>query len=532
MANIPNKSDTPTNGGENYSVDEMMARLKKGERQKRRSSPEPSPEEQAQGELVTREDGTQAIKVRRRKRRSKQPPKQSTPQTNPRLKWTLLGSAVGVGVLLVVGTVFIIAKYNGRKFKSKTESNITELSGAMETTLTQLRVTPVSAKANKTEILWGPHAFLKDATFGNIRASIKATSFFSSNWIGEEIVASTGSVRLQTPLASTELNTTAIPSPYQFGAYRCNQLDLLFGTERNAPAIHDLQVSLRQLENEKHQIVFHNGTMKVDNWPEMKLSSGIVTINSQSADIEALLEARDSHNGELTIKGNIKKSIATPATLNVRAKNYPIQEILGPDMGRLLQGEIQSDSGSFSYDYQKPIDKSLSFILPFNSTELKLEGLPMLKDLNKLIGDTAYVRPSLYRCQGTIMRTSDGLSLTDLKLPNNNLLTIDGNIYVDAKGQLSGKLSVGVPQSTFDEDVPAPFTGPTSGFYHAEVTLSGTVRTPSDNLHSQLMAGRKNSPRRAKLRIEDILPPTDVTPPADPTTPAKPTAKDFEEFTR
>ncbi|MEY3896152.1 MAG: hypothetical protein RLZZ214_1672, partial [Verrucomicrobiota bacterium] len=49
---------------EKYSIDEMMDRLK--------SSPPPNPED---GELVIRPDGTQAIRVKRRKRRTSQPVK-------------------------------------------------------------------------------------------------------------------------------------------------------------------------------------------------------------------------------------------------------------------------------------------------------------------------------------------------------------------------------------------------------------------------------------------------------------------------
>lgn len=525
MAQIPNKQNTQPQEADNYSVDEMMARLKRGERRKQQAESE-RPED-GEGTLVTREDGTQVIKVKRRKRRSQQPSKKSS-RLSPRLKWAMLGVAGGLGVILIAGTVFIIAKYNGKKFKLKTESTITGLSGATETELTQLRVTPVSAKASRTELTWGPHAFIKEADFGNIRANIKATSFFSSDWIGEEVVASTGNLTLQQPIASVETNSQPPASPYQFGAYRCNQLSLFFGDDKNAPAIKDLEVSLRQMENERYQIVIRNGSMHVANWPELKLSSGIVTLNSDSADIEALLDASESHNGELTIKGNVSKNINHPISLNVEAKNYPVQEVLGKDMGRLLHGEVQSNQGVFTYDYGKPSDQALSFVLPFNAAELQLEGLPMLKALNKLIGDTAYVRPSFFRCRGTVIRTAEGLSLNDLELTNNNLLTLFGNIHVDASGTITGQLKVGVPQSAFDEKVPAPFEGPVNGFYHTTVTLSGTTRTPNDNLHDLLRAERNKRKQEPSPSLEDILKRSQ----SPRQTPGKPSQEDFDALTR
>src|SRR6478609_3165765 len=55
---------------EKYSIDEMMDRLKSGPSQNSEN-----------GELVTRADGTQAVRVRKRKRRSTQPHKDARQRT-------------------------------------------------------------------------------------------------------------------------------------------------------------------------------------------------------------------------------------------------------------------------------------------------------------------------------------------------------------------------------------------------------------------------------------------------------------------
>jgi len=525
MAELPKKSNTRVSdtGSENCSVDEMLNRLKKGAPQQQQSN------NSRQGELITREDGTQVIKVRRRKRRSTQAPKtkSSHSKTNPKLKWILLGTLVAFLILSVVATIFIIAKYNGRKFKATTESTISALSGANTTTLNQLRVTPVSAKASRTELTWGAHSFLKDASFTNARAHIKATSFFSSHWIGEEIVASKGVVHLQTP-SSPPINTLESPSsPYLFGAYRCNQLDLIFGSGKKSPIIKNLMVSLRQLRNEQYQIVFQNGTLNLKNWPKMKLSSGIVTLNSDSANIEALLKAGNSLNGELTIKGQIANNAEKKATLSVKAKSYPIEELLGKDLGRLIKGELQGDSGLFSYDYSKEPEQALSFILPFNSTDIRCEGFPMFKQLSKLIGNTAYARPTFPRARGTLIRTNEDLSLNDLELINNSLMLIHGNLSVSAKGRLSGTLTIGIPETVFDDRPPAAFTGPRSGFYHIDVQLNGTVETPNDTLHTQLKGMKSKRPKKTLVTPQDFIPPSN-----DSGHQVPPIEADFNDLTR
>lgn len=507
--------NNPGQGDENYSVDEMMDRLKRGEREKRQVDPS------RDGELVTREDGSQVVKVRRRKRRSKQPEKKKQ-TVNPKIKWAILGSIFGLGLLLIVGTVFIIAKYNGRKFTETTENTIAELSGATESSVSQLRVTPVSAKAAKYELAWDQHSFLKSAEFNNLRADIKATSFFSSDWIGEEIVASTGIVIIQSPVSQAETGSDQIASPYRFGAYRCNQLDIHFGEERGAPAIIGLQISQRKMVNEKYQFVFQDGMMKIKNWPELKLSSGVITLNAQDADIVALLGAGSGRKGELTITGRISKNTAKPIVLDIKAKDYPIQELLGEDLGRLIQGTTQSDMGSLSYRYDKPSASGLSFILPFNSTDISLTELPMLTVLKDLSGNTNYVRPIFSNCRGNIMRTSEGVSLNNLHWISNSMITLQGNIHVAADKKLSGTLDVGIPTSAFDKTPPKPFVGPKDGLYHARVTLSGTIHNPHDNLRELI---RANSGK-------DIVPAAPQITPATPLTPNEKQEKDFDDLTR
>lgn len=508
-------------GTEHYSPEEMMARLKRNERQKRQSK-----SSNEGGELVTREDGTQVVKVRRRKRRSKQPEK-TKKKTSPKIKWAILGSVVGIILLLIIGTIFIIAKYNSSSFKKETEANITNLSGASHAELTQMRVTPVSAKAKKVELSWDQHSFLKSAVFHHLEADILATSFVSSDWIGEEIVASQAKVFLQAPTSSVEADNDPVLSPYKFESYRCNQLDLCFGTDKSAPKIAGMQVSLWTLPDGRSQIVFNNGRMLIGGWPELSIASGIATLNRTDTEIEALLEANETHKGELMIKGRIKKDTSKPVVLDVKAKDYPIQELLGKGLGRIIQGEITSDMGALRYKYNEPIKDALSFIMPFHSTEIRMTELPMFSDLKDLTGDTQYVRPIFNDCSGTMMRTSEGVTIDNIDFKSTSVITLTGKISVSAKGKMSGSLTVGLPRRLFDETkVPTGFSGPHDGVYTARVTISGTIHNPYDNLNELLKTGKSNTLRKGN----NLIP----VPPSRPPSPPSPAdkEKEFEDLVR
>ena len=419
----------------------------------------------------------------------------------------MLGSLIAILIFLVAGTVFIIAKYNGSRFKATTESTISELSGASETSITQLRVTPISAKAAKAKLIWDQHSFLQSATFVNLRADIKLLSFFSSDWIGEEVVARLGRVYLQTPSSSREDTSDPIISPYRFSAFRSSALDLYFGKAKNAPAILGLKnVELRQKNDGTYQIVFHNGTMHITHWPELTISSGIVTMGQHDIKINTLLKSGENYAGELIINGRIAKDTSRPVVLDVKAKGYPIQDLLGKELGRIIQGEIRSDMGSLSYNYKKPQPDALSFIMPFNSSELTFSDLPLFTELKNLTGNTHFVRPVFSSCHGTIMRTSEGVTLNDLKLSNTNTITLSGSISVNAADRLSGTLVVGVHKTYFNAPPPKIFTGPVDGFYTTTVTLSGNIHNPNDNLRELLGKNQSQSAPTLTPDTGTILP--------------------------
>ena len=516
MESDPHKPDQQH---EHYSVDEMLERLKQSD-----SNQRPGNADQ-EGELITRPDGSQVIKVRKHKRRSKQRAK----KTNPKTKWTILASLIGLSVVIIAGMVFIIAKYNGSSFKKKTETTISMVTGAESTELTQLRVTPLSATESKASITWANDSFLHSAIFSGIKAQITATSFLSRSWIGEEIVAQQGDIQLQIPTAPATKPDSPIVSPYRFGSLRCDKLNLRFGPERDAPSITGTQASLRQNVDKGCQILFGGGVIQISKWAALEISSGILSLNTSRGEIEARLAAGDNLNGEILIKGDFARDTKQPLALNIESRNFPIQELLGKDLGRIIKGNINSDMGALSFDYRKQKGESLSFVMPFNSDKLSISELPMLTDLEALTGDTKYLRPAFGHCKGTIIRSTNGVTLDHLHLVSNRLITLKGNISVDPIGLLSGKLEVGIPARFFGRNNPAPaiFSEPRDGYIQTSVTLSGSIHNPHDNLNEQLKAS-KGAQQNIPAGLKKSEPLKTMTPEEK----ARKKEKDFEELTR
>lgn len=475
MESEPHK---PNEDNEHYSIDEMMAHLKQKHRDKE------TQERIKEGELITRPDGSQVIRVRKRKRRSNQTPK----TLHPNFKWAIIGSAAGLIVAMVLITVYIIVKYNGANFKNATESTITGLVGAKSTELTQLRVTPISAGASEADIQWGDQTFYHSAKFQDIRADIKATSFLSRYWMGEEIVAERGRVRLQIPSSNGNHSRERVDYPYRFQSYRCEGLDVVFGEPEAACSVKGIHASLQQLPDSRFQIALNNGVVEISSWPHLEIASGVITMNTSNADVDVRLAARDSHQGELLIKGIAYRDRNEPVVMSVKSNNYPMEKLLGQDLGRFIQGNIHSEMGSLTYDHSKQDGEELRFVMPFNSNQLTVSEFAMFNDLRDLTRKSQYLHPSFNYCRGTIVRTLGGVSLSNLKLVSSKLLSIEGHVTVNREGALSGTLKVGIPARLFDSGSPAPsiFSDAEDGNIYTEVRLGGTIHNPHDDLNTRL----------------------------------------------
>ncbi|OYV05339.1 MAG: hypothetical protein CFE26_12095, partial [Verrucomicrobiales bacterium VVV1] len=136
---MPSESPEP----ENYSINEMMDRLKV------RSSGDPS-----EGELVVRADGTQAIKVRKRKRRSEQPERDSI-KRNKQLRALQLVVVLILVSLLALSAAGVLFYFNGSAYRKKVLSWIDTATGG-NSDITQFRVTPIGANASTLSLVW-PH---------------------------------------------------------------------------------------------------------------------------------------------------------------------------------------------------------------------------------------------------------------------------------------------------------------------------------------------------------------------------------------
>lgn len=503
---------------ERYSIDEMMERLKQ-----RSSESDPS-----EGELVTRADGTQAIKVRRRKRRTQQPQKER--QAVVRRSRVIQLSAVLVLLFLaflLAGAAIVFA--NSSPFRTVLVERLATTSGA-SVELQQFRMNPANANAGRAILKWPEGNALDTLDLRMVRAQVFPASFLGRSFTGEEITAGTGSLILRPPTAGAEVRATPAAEgelPVRFKRYAVGRLDVAFG-QPAMMRVDKVEASLYpQNVNGRPQLLLSRGNVSIPGLPPFRLDRAHIEFRGRQTDVVGMrLSNPDDSRGVFELAGTLLPlSPEVPSTLAVRLESFQISNLAGPEFGSLVSGRIDSLASAASnfLTFQPQADMDAALAVEFRNSPtgtVTLHGLPFLKALRHLLDDPWFETPQFDDdARGTIRRANDSITLGELNLLGKGRLAIRGNISMNANRQLSGELNVGVAEAMVSAAHNArldSMLGPVSeGFRWITVKPSGSTAAPSDDFRQQYDAQARPPAAAIEAADGDVPSFEDLTRPRD-----------------
>jgi len=485
---MPSDSREP----ENYSISEMMDRLK-----------ERSNGDRSNGELVTRADGSQAIKVRSRKRRSQQPQRE-TQQRQRRMRAVQVVGAVVVAVVLLALATGVVVYMNGSPYRNKIMAHVAEATGA-KAEVTQFRVTPIGANASSLELAWPEGQVMRKLNLQQINAELRFSSFFGQPWTGEEIAAQKGQFLVGMP--SADASSPEVVDFFRFNRLRCADLSIVFGDPRSpALAILDTEMSLYPKGvGGRPELRCTRGKVKFGRkLPELELDRALIGVTGKRLDIVnfRLLEPGEGQ-GAIEIVGQVEPSDSGRATtLDTKIKDMPLEVLAGPEIGNLLRGRVESrnipQSNFITFDPAKP--DALKMVMSFQGVgdpPMTLSQFPFLSKLRNIFQDKGYERPVLDSGASGVLRISGSeISLSDLRLESTSRMTIRGSMTVGANKALSGRLEVGLPVRLVESDpqLDAAFGARKEDLRWLELNLSGTTDVPADDFGKKVLTGTSTNP--------------------------------------
>ncbi len=484
---MPSDSPEP----EKYSISEMMDRLKE------RSSGDPS-----SGELVVRADGSQAIKVRKRKRRSEQVERDSQKRAK-RLRAIQL-----VVFLMLVLTALLVAGgaliyYNGSSYRSKVIERIGAATGAIAE-VSQFRVTPLRVNASALTLTWPEHSVIKNLSLNGVSAELHVSSLLGQTLSGDEMTARDGELILSDPtVAGAGLLGEEASERFRFSRFRTSDMTVILGDGRNpAVTVKQTEISFYPMSvNGRPELRLNKGTVGFGSgFPALNLDRGLFAFSGRQLEVLNLrLENPADARGVIELAGTITPfNKGRTSSLDIKkVENFPIEHLFGQEFGRILSGRIESRDlpNSNFLTFIPGSMESAQLMMAFRggfSSKLTLSNLPFLNVLARTLDDSGYQRPSIDSgASGIIRMSSSGYSIEDLRLEAKSRLMLRGSLSVTNGRQLKGRLELGLPAnqvSNYLRAIDAEFSAPREEMRWIDIEVSGTTAAPEDDFGKRLIS--------------------------------------------
>ncbi|MFC7337176.1 hypothetical protein ACFQY0_08305 [Haloferula chungangensis] len=486
---------------EKYSIDEMMDRLRtRGEGS---SNGEP--------QLVTREDGTQVMKVRKRKRRSRQPHKEA--EAKQRKRSLVMAALVTVMVIaLGIGALAWVFYLNSKGYREGIEAKIAEWTGA-EVKTKQFRSTPVSVGAGSIELSWPEDQPAARLTLHGIQGDVKLSSYFGDELRGQQISAANGGelvLRAAAPKIEDKAGLPAGPCPFDF-SYRSKKFNVKFG-EGQAPAMmlsgSEASFQVPDANRAMGNLVLQGGKTRIMDWGSFDLEFASLTLSSEGVKVGNIeLAPEGAPDAEVRLRGDQLPPILTrggESELRFQLTEMPSLALFGSGLGRIIDAKFETpdhevNTGRVFFDVTKP--DSLRIDAPIHATLSSILTLHNLEFFNVLSLEVGNDRLAQARFESEarahFKRSPSETKLEQISFVSQSLIRIEGSLSEKKGGALDGVLDVGLPDSTVlgtaSRALPEVFNRRSNGHHWARIKISGTTAKPADDLAEQLRSALRGT---------------------------------------
>ncbi|MBK1833819.1 hypothetical protein [Roseibacillus ishigakijimensis] len=460
-----------------YSVDEMMEALRDGEREKSR-----------EGELVTREDGTQVLRVKKRKRRSKQK-KDEIAKKKKRLNIVKTVAAIAIPLVVGLAILLITMRYHAPSFLQGITASVWERTGA-HGDLRRLSPLGTRVGASVARLSWPDGHTLETLALSELEGDLNLWSFLTGDLKGQELNANKGFL-----VVSSRDNRKINPPKGEpialsgFDRYTSDSFSFFFGRPQSPFRLQDTRVKFVSSDYSQ-QLILGGGELRAGSWGEVPFKRGTLEFFKDHLKVVSLrFEEPERH---LILTGNVHWK-DSDHELAVQVVRGTLGNLAGFGLGSLLDSQVANTEGTLRFRSWDPA--SHLFKVSFAPDLLTLRNLPLQKILSEVYGD-----PDLeefeFRPSGeiSILRRADGCEISGLDFQDVGRFAFRGSVSVTG-GQLGGKLEIGLPdhrEINLSRDASQALFAQgrlADGYFWFEVNLSGTVSEPEDDFGQFLGQG-------------------------------------------
>lgn len=481
----------PTSEPEKYSIDEMMDRLKNRDKS------------EDKGELVTRPDGSQAVKMKKRKRRSNQAVNKETKRNQRVQILQVAGFVIVIFLLFLAGGIGIFYA-NSTGFRESLIAKAESASGA-KVTLNQFRMNPATANAAKVTMEWPKGNILGNLEARSPVAKIAPVSFLGKVFKGEEIVAVNGDLVLKTPVAGEPAGHTGGHDgklPVNFSRYSVPILNIFFGGEKSREhVLEKTEASFFPSQTAgQGEIRLNQGLLKLKNWPPMALDRSYIRVRNSELDVQSMRfeipaapnQRTRSNNGFIDFSGLLKPLDPDAThTLSATLESFRLSYLLGADLGRFFLGNVTTkeipDSNFLKFTPGSGEEALLEITITHSlDSRIDLSQFKFLGFLALALDERWYELPSFdSNASALLRRRGHDVELSMINFEQRGRMALKGSLSGGEAGQISGNLRVGIPETmigaTGNKRLDGMFGPVREGYRWVDLEIGGTSAAPVDD---------------------------------------------------
>ncbi len=477
----------------NYSYDEMMSQLRR-----QRSS------------------------GRGRKRRTKQPKKKKWSLST---KFVVIAFAVSGLMLVALAAVLFTMhlRHGSDGFRRKVGAEISQLSGhRVEISKMSVSGTRVTARDSRSQ---GPDdSLIRETSMSRAVGKLGIQSFFGDVWGVDSLQVYDMEVVLDLPSSAGEatgeasppvpatldaaggLGLSATPEAIRLAAVQLANTEISWGKPLLGAPLSQLRDVSFYGDVFGEQTTFR-GTGGEFEWHGM--TWGIDTIAGESKGSDLVIERSRltaGRGGEIALLGTVDLRPSGQAKFHGTVQDVSLGEILADYWKQRIIGAVNA---TFDYSMTFAPGEVHEVQGDFTIDKLGVSDLPVFDSLAVYVAAPEFNYVEFQRISGKFSHIGGAITISDFDAHRPGLVRLRGEIRVGRERELSGEVNVGIPEASFLElgGIPELFSLREDGFAWSEMTLSGTVDEPQDDLADKIRAELQERAKGRLLESESSVAP-------------------------
>lgn len=486
------------------------------------------PSHEKSREVVVRPDGTKCVRVVKKRRVVK-----SREEQNKRARRNFVLGLLGV-VLLVLclagAFMFRVSQFSTEDYYKELEQKITTAFGAQQVQLVGARLNGYELSVDNVLVEMPEAGIVRHVEMSGLKGRLGTTSFFTGVLKIAELKIERATVQLAANAQTLEIPAWNGEKLWDIARVECADFSCYAGDEGSGPlAIKNTQAYMYRPGRASlaRVLVMKGGAFKIKGWRPMEILESKMQISPvalENVRMRFTIETNRASNRQpesyIELSGHLLagQPLATP--LQVSSSNMNFADFTDGRFAGILSAktmvlpksdEVSVASVSLPFAADRPIFSGV-----FNLKDIKITAMPALIAMLEHIEPA---RRKTYRPlkieQGRVsLEHKDGqmsLSFVSDTFRQLDVVSMNGNICVNADNEVSGTLDYGIPGMLTRVEYPDgqadPLFRDEGALAWVATKLSGNSGNPTDNIEELERAAdelRRDRPQRTPFDSIDV----------------------------